>query len=109
VPAAEPIVRAGVIEPLAVIEKRAFMQAFDLCGGNVAKAAQALGVSKVTFYAKLKQWGVQVASRAKPASEDAIEREVQRRLEERLRALSPALPPAEIDENFDPPTPRVPR
>ncbi len=108
-PPVEAIVRPGVIEPLSVVEKRAFMQAFDLCGGNVAKAAQALGVSKVTFYAKLKQWGVQVASRAKAPSDDVIEREVQRRLEERLRALSPALPPVELDENFDPPTPRVPR
>ena len=89
------------------------MQAYDLMGGNVAKAAQALGVSKVTFYAKLKQWGVVVASRNRSASDEAIEREVQRRLDERLRALGgtklPALSAAEDDEPFDPPTPRAPR
>jgi transcriptional regulator with PAS, ATPase and Fis domain len=111
-PAVEAIVRPGVIEPLAVVEKRAFMQAYDLSSGNVAKAAQALGVSKVTFYAKLKQWGVQVASRAK-GGDDAIEREVQRRLEERLRALEASHGGARpsghvIDDPFDPPTtPRV--
>jgi len=111
--AGEAIVRSGVIEPLAVVERRAFMQAYDLMGGNVAKAAQALGVSKVTFYAKLKQWGVVVASRNRSASDEAIEREVQRRLDERLRALGgtklPALSAAEDDEPFDPPTPRAPR
>ena len=110
-PAVEAIVRPGVIEPLAVVEKRAFMQAYDLSGGNVAKAAQALGVSKVTFYAKLKQWGVQVAARSKSAAnDDAIEREVQRRLEERLRALdgSRGAKAEAIDDPFDPPTtPRV--
>jgi len=88
------------------------MQAYDLSSGNVAKAAQALGVSKVTFYAKLKQWGVTVASRAK-GGDDAIEREVQRRLEERLRALEASHGGARpsghvIDDPFDPPTtPRV--
>jgi Nif-specific regulatory protein len=109
-PAVDAIVRPGVIEPLAVVEKRAFMQAYDLCQGNVAKAAQALGVSKVTFYAKLKQWGIHVASRTKAASDEAIEREVQRRLEERLRALEggrEARAP-QIEDPFDPPTtPRV--
>ncbi len=109
-PAVEAIVRAGVIEPLAVVEKRAFMQAYDLCQGNVAKAAQGLGVSKVTFYAKLKQWGIQVASRGKAAADDVIEREVQRRLEERLRALEGgrSARATEIEDPFDPPTtPRV--
>ena len=89
------------------------MQAYDLLNGNVAKAAQALGVSKVTFYAKLKQWGVVVASRGRNATDEAIEREVQRRLDERLRALGgtklPALGPADDDEHMDPPTPRAPR
>jgi transcriptional regulator with PAS, ATPase and Fis domain len=104
----ESLVRPGVIEPLVVVEKRAFMQAYDLCAGNVAKAATALGVSKVTFYAKLKQWGILVASRGRTATDEAIEREVQRRLDERLRALEgPRAPELTDDEMFDPPTPRT--
>ena len=32
--------------------------AIDRCGGSVSKAAEALGVSKVTIYAKLRSWGM---------------------------------------------------
>ena len=105
----EPVVRSGVIEPLAVVEKRAFLQAYALCGENVAKAAHALGVSKVTFYAKLKLWGIQVASRARAPSMDEIEREVERRVEERLRSRDAARRFSDDDDNIVPPTPRVPR
>ena len=76
------------------------MQAYDLMDGNVGKAAQALGVSKVTFYAKLKQWGIHVASRARGSTEDSIEREVQRRVAEQMRLL---------EGGEAPPTPRLPR
>jgi len=44
------------ILPLVEVEKRAFLHALNKCQNNVAKAAEALGVSKVTFYAKLRGW-----------------------------------------------------
>ena len=46
------------ILPLAEVEKKAFLHALDRCNQNVARAAEALGVSKVTFYAKLRSWGM---------------------------------------------------
>jgi DNA-binding NtrC family response regulator len=47
-----------IIEPLSEVERRAFLRALERCDGNVPRAAQALRVSKVTFYAKLRQWGL---------------------------------------------------
>jgi transcriptional regulator with PAS, ATPase and Fis domain len=44
------------ILPLVEVEKRAFLHALTKCDNNVARAAEALGVSKVTFYAKLRGW-----------------------------------------------------
>jgi transcriptional regulator with PAS, ATPase and Fis domain len=46
------------IVPLAEVEKRAYLSALERCHQNVARAAEALGVSKVTFYAKLRAWGL---------------------------------------------------
>ncbi len=46
------------IVPLAEVEKRAILTAIERCGGSVSKAAEALGVSKVTIYAKLRSWGM---------------------------------------------------
>ncbi|MCU0663969.1 MAG: sigma 54-interacting transcriptional regulator [Myxococcota bacterium] len=48
---------SGIL-PLAQIERKAYLRALESCGGNVPKAAKALGVSKVTFYAKLRSWGM---------------------------------------------------
>ena len=48
----------GTILPLAEVERRTFLRALGLCEGSVSRAAQALGVSKVTFYAKLRGWGM---------------------------------------------------
>ena len=45
------------IVPLAEVERRVFLEAYERCNLNVAKAAEALGVSKATFYAKLRSWG----------------------------------------------------
>ena len=45
------------IEPLSELEKRAFLHALERCNQSVPRAAEALGVSKVTFYAKLRSWG----------------------------------------------------
>jgi DNA-binding NtrC family response regulator len=46
------------IIPLAELEKKAFLHALDRSNQSVARAAEALGVSKVTFYAKLRAWGL---------------------------------------------------
>jgi transcriptional regulator with PAS, ATPase and Fis domain len=51
------IAQGEPIVPLAEVEKRAFLSALEKLG-SVAKAAEALGVSKVTFYAKLRSWGM---------------------------------------------------
>jgi transcriptional regulator with PAS, ATPase and Fis domain len=52
-----------VILPLADVEKRAILSAIELSGGSVSKAADALGVSKVTIYAKLRAWGMHPRAR----------------------------------------------
>ena len=46
------------ILPLVELEKKAYLHALEKCNQNVARAAEALGVSKVTFYAKLRSWGM---------------------------------------------------
>jgi DNA-binding NtrC family response regulator len=46
------------VVPLVEVERRAFLEALSACGGSVSRAARALGVSKVTFYAKLRRWGL---------------------------------------------------
>jgi DNA-binding NtrC family response regulator len=46
------------ILPLVEVEKRAYLQALERYKQSVARAAEALGVSKVTFYAKLRAWGL---------------------------------------------------
>ena len=51
-PVEEPIL------PLAEVEKKAFLHALDHSNQSVARASEALGVSKVTFYAKLRSWGM---------------------------------------------------
>ncbi len=57
---------APPILPLEEVEKRAFLEALARCGNNVAKAAQALGVSKVTFYSRLRSWGMHPRDPAAP-------------------------------------------
>jgi sigma-54 dependent transcriptional regulator, acetoin dehydrogenase operon transcriptional activator AcoR len=44
--------------PFAEVERRAFEQALRHCGGNVARAAKALGVAKATFYSKIRRYGL---------------------------------------------------
>jgi transcriptional regulator with PAS, ATPase and Fis domain len=61
----------AAILPLAEVEKRAILQAIERCGGSVSKAAEALGVSKVTIYAKLRSWGMHPRDRAEEAGEQA--------------------------------------
>jgi transcriptional regulator with PAS, ATPase and Fis domain len=43
---------------LTELEKKAYLHALDKCNQSVARAAEALGVSKVTFYAKLRSYGM---------------------------------------------------
>ena len=43
---------------LADLERKAFLHALEKSNQSVARAAEALGVSKVTFYAKLRAWGL---------------------------------------------------
>jgi len=40
------------IRPLADVEREAIEQAIELCGGNIAKAANSLGVNPSTLYRK---------------------------------------------------------
>jgi transposase-like protein len=54
------------ILPLAEVERRAYLEAFSAFSGNVTRAARALGVSKVTFYTKLRQWGMHPADEPGP-------------------------------------------
>ena len=53
-----PVKATGPIRTLAEIEKDAYLNAYQAFDGCVAKAALALGVTKVTFYQKLRQYGV---------------------------------------------------
>jgi two-component system repressor protein LuxO len=47
----------GRIRPLADIEREAIEAAISLCGGNIAQAAAALGVSPSTLYRMGVAWG----------------------------------------------------
>src|SRR5262249_27640888 len=40
------------------IERRAYLDAYERCNKSVTRASKALGVSKVTFYGKLRQFGM---------------------------------------------------
>jgi len=46
----------AVIRPLAVVEREAIESALTVCGGNVPRAAAALGVSPSTLYRKKQAW-----------------------------------------------------
>ncbi len=53
-----PFSSRSPIVPLLELEKRAYLHALEKSNQNVARAAEGLGVSKVTFYAKLRTWGM---------------------------------------------------
>jgi transcriptional regulator of acetoin/glycerol metabolism len=40
------------------VERHAFAHALRHCGGNVTRAAKALGVAKGTFYSKIRRYGL---------------------------------------------------
>jgi transcriptional regulator with PAS, ATPase and Fis domain len=60
------------IVPLAEVEKRAILTAIDRCAGSVSRAAEALGVSKVTIYAKLRSWGMHPKDRLDETGEGPV-------------------------------------
>ena len=51
------------ILPMEEIERREILRAIAMCGGNVTKAADALGLGKTTIYNKLRKWGFSVENR----------------------------------------------
>jgi DNA-binding NtrC family response regulator len=53
---APPFMQDGVIRPLAEVERAAIEHAIALYGGNIARAASALGVSPSTIYRKKLAW-----------------------------------------------------
>jgi two-component system response regulator FixJ len=55
-PAAGVTVDLSVIRPLAVVEREAIEFAVAACGGNIPRAAAALGVSPSTLYRKKQAW-----------------------------------------------------
>jgi two-component system repressor protein LuxO len=56
-PPAAALLAQGRIRTLAEIEREAIEAAITLCGGNIAQAAAALGVSPSTLYRKRLAWG----------------------------------------------------
>jgi transcriptional regulator with GAF, ATPase, and Fis domain len=53
-----PFTSRSPVIPLVELEKKAYLHALEKCNQSVARAAEALGVSKVTFYAKLRAYGM---------------------------------------------------
>jgi DNA-binding NtrC family response regulator len=49
---------AHLSEVVRDAERAALLRALERCGGNRSDAARTLGVSRSTFYAKLKQYGL---------------------------------------------------
>jgi transcriptional regulator with PAS, ATPase and Fis domain len=59
------------VVPLAEVEKRAVLHAVEKCQ-SVSRAAEALGVSKVTIYAKLRAWGMHPRDRLGETGEGPV-------------------------------------
>ena len=55
-PSVGSTIELAVIRPLAVVEREAIESALTACGGNVPRAAAALGVSPSTLYRKKQAW-----------------------------------------------------
>lgn len=47
--------KADTIKPLKVLEQQAIQDALQSCSGNISKAARKLGISRKTFYKRLKE------------------------------------------------------
>jgi transcriptional regulator of acetoin/glycerol metabolism len=48
----------GGVIPMAELERRAILHAYDHTGGNATKASKLLGISRATLYRRLGQYGV---------------------------------------------------
>ncbi len=55
---------AGPVEPLEAVERRHIVRALEVLNGNRTRAAEALGISRATLYAKIDQFGLQEVGRA---------------------------------------------
>ena len=85
-----PFSPSAPVLPLVEVEKRAYLHALEKNNQSVARAAEALGVSKVTFYARLRSWGMHPRDRFEESEGPTSVR--------RQRTSVPSLEP------FEPPT-----
>ena len=52
----QQIISVGAVQPLKVLERQAINDALLVCNGNKSKAAKKLGISRKTFYKRLKEF-----------------------------------------------------
>jgi two-component system response regulator HydG len=52
----QKIISVGTVQPLKVLEHQAINDALLMCNGNKSKAAKKLGISRKTFYKRLKEF-----------------------------------------------------
>jgi len=57
-PAIKPVIEGDAIVPLAELERLAILHALRVTGGNVTRAARALGIGRATMYRKLDRFKV---------------------------------------------------
>jgi transcriptional regulator with PAS, ATPase and Fis domain len=99
-----PTGETKVILPLAEVEKRAILQAIERSQGSVSKAAEALGVSKVTIYAKLRSWGMHPRDRVEEGSEGPTSARWSYRAMPIADESAPSLPASGTTPIHDPPS-----
>ena len=95
-----PFTILAPILPLLELEKKAYLHALEKCNQSVARAAEALGVSKVTFYAKLRSYGMHPRDRFDDEGPTSVRRQrvgVSETSNGPVRATDPHL----HDENSD--------
>lgn len=66
---------------MEAIERREVLRAVTLCGGNLIKAAKALGIGKTTIHRKLRAWGYTVQNRTLMAQASALATDARSRRE----------------------------
>ncbi|MGH7296211.1 MAG: helix-turn-helix domain-containing protein, partial [Polyangiaceae bacterium] len=92
------------ILPLAEVEKRAILHAIERSQGSVSKAAEALGVSKVTIYAKLRSWGMHPRDRVEEGAEGPTSARWSYRAIPVAEESAPATPASGTSPVHDPPS-----
>ena len=55
-PPNKKVTNGKIINKLNEIEKKALMEALEQANGNIPQAAKALGISRATFYRKIKKY-----------------------------------------------------